>query len=93
MNAAGGGTNRPKNVTPRRFNESVKSVSSANIVKTPPKQKPITPTPKPAPKVITVPLSGNSGMGGRGGSGSKPKIPSVPAGKENSKTAKQLGIK
>jgi len=93
MNAAGGGTNRPKNATPRRFNESVKSISSANIVKTPPKQKPITPTPKPAPKVISRPPVAGGGMGGARGGGAKPFIPSLPAGKSNSKTAKQLGIK
>jgi hypothetical protein len=85
--------NRVSNTTPHTFNESTKSVFSAKIAKTSPKQKPITPTPKPAPKVITAPQVAGGGMGGARGSGARPTIPSVPAGKSNSKTAKQLGIK
>ena len=73
--------------------EQAQKARQARLGKTPPKQKSIGPPPKPAPKVITVPPAGSGGRQNLRGGGSKPKIPSVPAGKENSKTAKQLGIK
>jgi hypothetical protein len=73
--------------------EQAQKARQARLGKTPPKQKSIGPPPKPAPKVITAPQSGSGARQNLRGGGSKPKIPSVPAGKENSKTAKQLGIK
>jgi hypothetical protein len=66
----------------------------ARLATTPVKGKPITPTPKPAPKVYN-PAGGAMG-GGRGGSGGGSKgtgIPSIPPGKDNRKTANQLNIK
>jgi hypothetical protein len=65
----------------------------ARLATTPVKGNPITPTPKPAPKVYN-PAGG--GMGGRRGSngGSRgTEIPSIPTGKDNRKTANQLNIK
>jgi len=53
----------------------------------------ITPTPRPAPKIVYAPPVAGGGMGGRRGSGAKPTIPQFNASKNNSKTAKQLGIK
>ena len=73
--------------------EQAQKARKARLGKTPPKQKSITPTPKPAPKVISRPQVAGGGMGGARGGGAKPFIPSLPAGKSNSKTAKQLGIK
>ena len=73
--------------------DAAKKARQAKLGKTSPNRKPITPIPPPAPKVISRPQVAGGGMGGRRGSGSKPTIPSVPAGKSNSKTAKQLGIK
>ena len=72
--------------------DAAKKARQAKLGKTPPKQKSIGPTPKPAPKVISRPPAGG-GMGGGRGGGAKPSIPPVPAGKGNSKTKKQLGIK
>jgi hypothetical protein len=66
----------------------------ARLATTPVKGKPITPTPKPAPKVYN-PAGGAMG-GRRGGSGGGSKgtgIPSIPPGKDNRKTANQLNIK
>jgi hypothetical protein len=66
----------------------------AKLGATPVKGKPITPTPKPAPKVYN-PAGGAMG-GRRGGSGGGSKgtgIPSIPPGKDNRKTANQLNIK
>jgi hypothetical protein len=66
----------------------------AKLGATPVKGNPITPTPKPAPKVYNP---GGGAMGGRrGGSGGGSKgtgIPSIPPGKDNRKTANQLNIK
>ena len=65
----------------------------ARIVTTPVKRKPITPTPKPAPKIY-VPAGG--GMGGRRGSGGRSngtRLPNIPAGKDVRKTANQYNIK
>jgi len=58
-----------------------------------PNRKPITPTPKPAPKVVAKPQVAGGGMGGARGSGAKPSVPQFSASKNNSKTAKQLNIK
>jgi hypothetical protein len=66
----------------------------ARLATTPVKGKPITPTPKPAPKVYNP--GGGAMGGGRGGSGGGSKgtrIPSIPTGKDNRKTANQLNIK
>jgi hypothetical protein len=66
----------------------------AKLGATPVKGNPITPTPKPAPKVYN-PAGGAMG-GRRGGSGGGSKgtgIPSIPPGKDNRKTANQLNIK
>ena len=65
----------------------------ARLATTPVKGKPITPTPKPAPKVYNP---GGGAMGGGRGSGGGSKgtrIPSIPTGKDNRKTANQLNIK
>jgi hypothetical protein len=64
----------------------------AKLGATPVKGNPITPTPKPAPKVYNP---GGGGMNGaRGGKPPKPKkqVPSIPAGGDNRKTANQYGI-
>ena len=53
----------------------------------------ITPTPRPAPKIVSAPSVAGGGMGGRRGSGAKAMIPQFNAYKNNSKTAKQLGVK
>ena len=76
------------------FNEADKAQKArkAKLGATPVKAKPITPTPKPAPKVYNP---GGGGMGGRrGGNPPKPKkqVPSIPAGSDNRKTANQYGI-
>ena len=65
----------------------------ARLATTPVKGKPITPTPKPTPKVYN-PAGGGMG-GGRGSKKSTPKkqVPSIPSGKDNRKTANQLNIK
>ena len=73
--------------------DKAKTARKAKLATTPVKAKPITPTPKPAPKVYN-PAGG--GMGGRRGSGGGSKgtrIPSIPGGKDNRKTANQLNIK
>ena len=65
----------------------------AKLGTTPVKGNPITPTPKPAPKVYSP---GGGGMGGaRGGKPQKPKqqVPLIPSGKDNRITANQLNIK
>ena len=66
----------------------------ARIATTPVKGKPITPTPKPAPKVYS-PAGGAMGgrRGGSGGGSKGTRIPSIPPGKDNRKTANQLNIK
>jgi hypothetical protein len=66
----------------------------ARLATTPVKGKPITPTPKPAPKVYN-PGGGamNGGRGGSGGGSKGTRIPSIPTGKDNRKTANQLNIK
>ena len=58
-----------------------------------PNRKPITPTPKPAPKVVRTKADTIGGGGSGGGRGAKPKVPQFAASKNNSKTAKQLNIK
>ena len=65
----------------------------AKLGATPVKGKPITPTPKPAPKVYN-PAGGGMG-GGRGSKKSKPKkqVPSIPPGTDVRKTANMYGIK
>jgi hypothetical protein len=66
----------------------------ARLATTPVKGKPITPTPKPAPKVYN-PAGGAMGgrRGGSGGGSKGTRIPSIPPGKDNRKTANQLNIK
>ena len=66
---------------------------AARLGKNTPNRKPITPTPKPAPKVVTKPQVAGGGMGGARGSGARPSVPQFAASKNNSKTAKQLNIK
>lgn len=58
-----------------------------------PNRKPITPTPKPAPKVVRTKADTIGGGGYGGGKGGKPSVPQFSASKNNSKTAKQLNIK
>jgi hypothetical protein len=76
------------------FNEADKAQKArkAKLGATPVKGNPITPTPKPAPKVYN-PAGGAMG-GRRGGKPPKPKkqVPSIPAGGDNRKTANQYGI-
>jgi hypothetical protein len=72
--------------------EQAQKARKARLGKTSPNRKQITPTPKPAPKVITASQSVGGRQNLRGG-GSKPRIPPVPGGKSNTKTKKQLGIK
>ena len=54
---------------------------------------PPTQTPRPAPKIVYAPPVAGGGMGGRRGSVAKATIPQFNASKNNSKTAKQLGVK
>jgi len=73
--------------------DKAKTARKAKLATTPVKAKPITPTPKPAPKVYN-PAGG--GMGGRRGSGGRSngtRIPNIPAGKDVRKTANQYNIK
>jgi len=64
----------------------------AKLGATPVKGKPITPTPKPAPKVYN-PAGGGMG-GGRGSKKSKPKkqVPKIPNGRDTRTNANQYGI-
>jgi hypothetical protein len=66
----------------------------ARLAKTAPKKRPITPTPKPAPKVVTKPRVAGGGMGGKRGSGSIPSVPKFSASSgSNRKVKNTLGIK
>jgi len=65
----------------------------AKLGSTKPQARQITPTPKPAPKVVTKTSVAGGGMGGKRGSGASPSVPQFPSSKTNSKTKKQLGIK
>jgi hypothetical protein len=67
----------------------------ARLAKSSPKSKSITPTPKPAPKVVsTKPQVAGGGMGGRRGSGSTPSTPKFSASSgSNRKTSNIYGIK
>ena len=65
----------------------------ANIAPTPVKIKPITPTPKPAPKIYVPAGGGMHGRRGPTGRSRGTRIPSIPAGKDVRKTANQLNIK
>jgi hypothetical protein len=65
----------------------------ARLATTPVKGKPITPTPKPAPKVYNPAGGGMGGGRGSGGGSKGTRIPSIPTGKDNRKTANQLNIK
>ena len=65
----------------------------ARLATTPVKGKPITPTPKPAPKVYNPAGGGMGGGRGSGGGSKGTKLPNIPGGKDNSKTAKQYNIK
>lgn len=71
--------------------QSARKARLAKLGSTKPQQKPITPTPKPEPKVVTTPVSGG-GQDGRRGSGASPSVPQFPSSKPNSKTSKFLGI-
>lgn len=71
--------------------QAARKARLAKLGSTKPQQKPITPTPKPEPKVITKPAAGG-GQGGRRGSGASPSVPQFPSSKPNSKTSKFLGI-
>ena len=73
--------------------EQAQKARKARLATTPVKGKPITPTPKPAPKVYSPAGGGmNGGRGSNGGSRGT-EIPSIPTGKDNRKTANQLNIK
>jgi hypothetical protein len=65
----------------------------ARLATTPVKAKPITPTPKPAPKVYSPAGGGMGGGRGSGGGSRGTEIPNIPGGKDNRKTANQLNIK
>jgi hypothetical protein len=65
----------------------------ARLATTPVKGKPITPTPKPAPKVYNPAGGGMGGRRGSGGGSRGTEIPNIPGGKDNRKTANQLNIK
>lgn len=67
----------------------------AKIGKTSPNSRPITPTPKPAPKVVSSkPKVAGGGMGGGRGSGSNPSVPSFSASSSsNRRNANILGIR
>lgn len=65
----------------------------ARLATTPVKGNPITPTPKPAPKVYNPGGGGMDGGRGSGGGSRGTRIPSIPTGKDNRKTANQLNIK
>ena len=66
----------------------------ARLGKTSPSKKAITPTPKPAPKVVTKPKVAGGGMGGKRGSGASPSIPKFSASGKSSRKEKNIyGIK
>ena len=73
--------------------QAARKARLAKLGSTKPQQKPITPTPKPAPKVVTQQSVAGGGQGGRRGSGASPSVPQFPSSKTDSKTKKQLGIK
>ena len=81
-----------KPVAKKAVAKKAQKARKAKLGATPVKGKPITPTPKPAPKVYN-PAGGAMG-GRRGGKPPKPKkqVPSIPAGGDNRKTANQYGI-
>lgn len=58
-----------------------------------PNRRQITPTPRPAPRVVARPPVAGGGMGGARGSGARPSVPQFSSSKNNSRTAKQLNIK
>jgi hypothetical protein len=72
--------------------ESARKARLAKLGTNKPSQKPITPTPKPQPKVVTQQQVAGGGQGGRRGSGASPSVPQFPASKSNKKTSKFLGI-
>lgn len=72
--------------------ESARKARVAKLGTNKPSQKPITPTPKPQPKVVTQQQVAGGGMNGRRGSGASPSVPQFPASKPNKKTSKFLGI-
>lgn len=73
--------------------DKAKTARKAKLATTPVKAKPITPTPKPAPKVYNPAGGGMGGGRGSGGGSKGTRIPSIPGGKDNRKTANQLNIK
>ena len=74
---------------------AAQAAKQARLAKTKPRQKPITPTPKPAPKVVSSkPKVAGGGMGGARGSGAKPSIPRFSASGNSSRREKNIyGIK
>jgi len=72
--------------------ESARKARVAKLGTNKPPQKPITPTPKPQPKVVAAPPSTRRGQGGTSGANAKPSVPQFPASKSNKKTSKFLGI-
>lgn len=70
------------------------AANKARLARQKPKGKTITPTPKPAPKVVsTKPKVAGGGMGGARGSGANPSIPKIPSSSgSNRKTKNALGV-
>jgi hypothetical protein len=73
--------------------DKAQKARKAKLGVNPVKRKPITPPPKPAPKVYSPAGGGMGGGGGSGGGSKGTKLPNIPGGKDNSKTAKQYNIK
>ena len=75
--------------------EQAQKARQARLGTTKPKAKGITPTPKPAPKVVSAkPKVAGGGMGGGRGSGAKPSVPNFPTSNKSSRKEKNIyGIK
>ena len=73
--------------------KTAKTARKARLAPTPVKGKPITPTPKPAPKVYSPAGGGMGGGRGSGGGSRGTEIPNIPAGKDVRTTKNQLNIK
>jgi len=77
-----------------KYYKDYNAAKQAKLGRMKPKGKGITPTPKPAPKVITKPRVAGGGMGGKRGSGSNPSVPKFSASSgSNRKVKNTLGIK
>ena len=73
---------------------AAEAARKARLAKSKPAQKPITPTPKPQPKVVTKPTVAGGGQGGRRGSGSSPSVPKFSASSDsNRQTRRALNIR